>query len=73
MTAQIETVDFFAFDNSYARLPDRLKSWPTFTSGPSGLFYDLSPAAHSDRSAYYRLRLEHHFGGSQLIINQCQA
>jgi hypothetical protein len=23
MTAQIETVDFFAFDNSYARLPDR--------------------------------------------------
>ena len=23
MTAQIEAVDFFAFDNSYARLPDR--------------------------------------------------
>jgi len=23
MTAQIETVDFFTFDNSYARLPDR--------------------------------------------------
>jgi hypothetical protein len=22
MTAQIEAVDFFAFDNSYARLPD---------------------------------------------------
>ena len=23
MTAQVEAVDFFAFDNSYARLPDR--------------------------------------------------
>src|SRR6476469_5068364 len=23
MTAQIEAIDFFAFDNSYARLPDR--------------------------------------------------
>ena len=23
MTAQTEAVDFFAFDNSYARLPDR--------------------------------------------------
>ena len=23
MTAQIEAVDFFAFDNSYARLPDQ--------------------------------------------------
>ena len=27
MTAQIEAVDFFAFDNSYARLPDRLRGF----------------------------------------------
>ena len=36
MTAQIEAVDFFAFDNSYARLPDRFfaRLPPTPVAGP---------------------------------------
>ena len=31
MTANMETVDLFAFDNSYARLPDRLRPIPVAT------------------------------------------
>ena len=36
MTAQVEAVDFFAFDNSYARLPDRFfaRLPPTPVAGP---------------------------------------
>ena len=36
MTAQTEAVDFFAFDNSYARLPDRFfaRLWPTPVAAP---------------------------------------
>ena len=36
MTAQTEAVDLFAFDNSYARLPDRFfeRIWPTPVAGP---------------------------------------
>ena len=36
MTAQIEAVDFFAFDNSYARLPDQFLrgSRPLPSPGP---------------------------------------
>ena len=36
MTAQTEAVDLFAFDNSYARLPDRFfaRLWPTPVAAP---------------------------------------
>jgi uncharacterized protein YdiU (UPF0061 family) len=36
MTVQVEAVDFFAFDNSYARLPDRFfaRLPPTPVTGP---------------------------------------
>src|SRR5207244_9785437 len=36
MTAQTEAVDFFAFDNSYACLPDRFfaRLWPTPVAAP---------------------------------------
>src|ERR1700723_96817 len=46
MTAQIEAVDFFAFDNSYARLPDRFfaRLPPTpVANGPFGPTSRLSP------------------------------
>ena len=55
MTAQIETVDFFAFDNSYARLPDRFfaRLRPTPVAAPR-IFVNRNDAF---AFIYYPLRL----------------
>ena len=52
MTAQIEAVDFFAFDNSYARLPDQFfaRLRPTPVAAPHlvplhGDFDGLNPGS----------------------------
>ena len=48
MTAQTEAVDFFAFDNSYARLPDRFfaRLRPTPVAAPRLVWLNKKLAWH---------------------------